>query len=267
MSQDDALLEAARKGDRAALESLLERFEQPIHRFALKMCRDPEDAKEVLQESLIAAARTLRDFRGEASLSTWFYTIARSFCLKMRRRGKHAPTAVVPIEEQTLADPSRAPDEAFSGKQLEHAIDCAIEALDPGQKEVLVLRDIEGLTAPEVASVLGIGIDAVKSRLHRARVSVRSQIAPLLGGQEESAAEGCPDVATLFSRNLEGEIDAATCAAMERHLEGCPRCRGTCESLKRTLSLCKASTSSTVPASVQASVRHAVRQFLTLPPP
>ena len=88
---DEALLDACRAGDRAALDRLLERYEPRIYRFGLRMCRDREAARDVLQETLIAAARTVRDFRGTSSLSTWLYTIARSFCIKQRRRSKFAP--------------------------------------------------------------------------------------------------------------------------------------------------------------------------------
>src|SRR6266704_5730624 len=90
-SSDLQLVDAARSGDARALEQLIERHQRRVYRFGLKMCRDPEDAKDVLQETLVAAARTIRDFRGASSVSTWLYTIARSFCIKKRRRGKFAP--------------------------------------------------------------------------------------------------------------------------------------------------------------------------------
>jgi RNA polymerase sigma-70 factor (ECF subfamily) len=74
---DQQLLERARAGDRAALETLLERHQPQVYRFGLKMCRDPEDAKDVLQDTLLAMARGVRDFRGASSISTWLYTVAR----------------------------------------------------------------------------------------------------------------------------------------------------------------------------------------------
>ena len=83
---DEKLLEAARAGDRAALDQLLTRHQSRVYRFGLKMCRDSEDAKDVLQETLLAVARNVKDFRGASSVSTWLYTIARSFCIKKRRR-------------------------------------------------------------------------------------------------------------------------------------------------------------------------------------
>jgi len=74
---DVELLAAARAGDRGALEALLERHEAQVYRFGMKMCRDPEDAKDVLQETLLAVARGVRDFRSASSVSTWLFPIAR----------------------------------------------------------------------------------------------------------------------------------------------------------------------------------------------
>jgi RNA polymerase sigma-70 factor (ECF subfamily) len=268
---DHQLLERARSGDGPALEKLLERHQAQVYRFGMKMCRDPEDAKDVLQDTLLAMARGVRDFRGASSISTWLYTIARSFCIKKRRKSKFAPdeehsldTEMGP-EAARLADSAKSPDDALTGRQVEHALDQAIGALDPMYREVLLLRDVEGLTAPEVAEVLGISSQAVKSRLHRARLSVRTHVAPLLGIPSDApAAPGtCPDVLTLVSQHLEDEISADVCAEMERHLEGCPRCRGACESLKRTLALCRTTAPSVeVPASIQASVKVAIQSFL-----
>lgn len=269
---DDHLLAAARAGDRHALETLLERHQAQVYRFGMKMCRDPEDAKDVLQETLLSMARSVRDFRGASSLSTWLYTIARSFCIKKRRRSKFAPDeersldSDVTAEAQHLADPGRHPDEALVGKQVEMALEQAIAALEPTDREVLLLRDAEGLTAPEVAEVLGLTPQAVKSRLHRARLLVRERIAPLLDVKSTlPAVPGtCPDVLMMFSRHLEDEISAELCAEMERHLESCGRCRGTCDSLKRTLALCRTSgPSAEVPLAVRASVKRALRAFLT----
>ena len=153
----------------------------------------------------------------------------------------------------------------LAGRQVEQALDQAVGTLDPMYREVLLLRDVEGLTAPEVAEVLGVSVEAVKSRLHRARLAVRAEVAPLLGihGDTPAAPGTCPDVLTLFSQHLEDEISADVCAEMERHIGACPRCRGACDSLKRTLALCRtAGPTVDVPASVQASVKVALRSFL-----
>ncbi len=282
-TSDVTLLDRARSGDRRALENLLGRHQRRVYRFGLKMCRDEEDAKDVLQETLLAVARNVKDFRGASSVSTWLYTIARSFCIKKRRRSKFAPEheesldARDPgLEARQVVDPSRGPDDALAGRQIESALEHAMSSLQPMYREVLVLRDVEGLTAPEVAEVLGLTVEAVKSRLHRARVSVREAVAPLLGLPEPAPAEpppgaaplpagvDCPDIVRLFSRHLEGEISSTVCADMEKHLASCPGCRSRCDSLQRTLALCRATPLPEVPPKVQASVRQALRRFIEL---
>lgn len=271
-ASDERLLAAARAGDREALEKLLAQHQAEVYRFGMKMCRNPEDAKDVLQDTLLAVARGVRDFRGASSLSTWLYTIARSFCVKKRRRSKFAPQQERSLDTEAaaeagrLATPGDGADEAVASRQVEQALERAIAELPPMYREVLLLRDVEGLSAAEVAEVVGVSIQAVKSRLHRARLSVRERVAPLLDiplAQSEPALS-CPDVLMTFSRHLEGEISPATCAEMERHLEGCARCRGTCDSLKRTLALCRTSApAAVVPAAVQASIRTALRNVLS----
>jgi RNA polymerase sigma-70 factor, ECF subfamily len=272
-STDSQLLARARAGDRAALDALLTRHQRRVYRFGLQMCRDPEDAKDVLQETLLAVARTVKDFRGAASVSTWLYTIARSFCIKKRRRSKYAPVEEISLdarepgeEARQVVDPARLPDESLAGRQIEAALETAIHALEPMYREVLVLRDVEGLSAPDVAEVMGLSVEAVKSRLHRARVAVREALAPLLADPTARAAPSaaCPDVVQLFSQHLEGEISSALCADLERHLSGCDACRSRCDSLQRTLALCTSAPLPEVPAPVQASVRQALRQFVEL---
>jgi RNA polymerase sigma-70 factor (ECF subfamily) len=271
---DPELLDAIRRGDRRALERLLARHQSAIYRFGTKMCRDEEDAKDVVQETMLAAARTIPEFRGTSAVSTWLYAIARSFCIKKRRTSKFAPERIESLEahaEQAndVADHRRTPEEDAAGRQLQAALDDAISGLDPMYREVIALRDVEGLSAAEVAEVMGLSVEAVKSRLHRARASVRERIAPLLSPPEPGHAPataatgpGCQDVVEAFSRRLEGEIDAGACAELEAHLQQCATCRGRCDSLRATLSLCKRAGAAAVPAHVERSVREALRRFL-----
>jgi RNA polymerase sigma-70 factor (ECF subfamily) len=270
---DKELLASARQGDTAALEALLVRYQPHLYRFGLRMCGNVEDAGDVAQESLISMARSLRDFRGDSSVSSWLYTIAHRFCIKKRRRSKYAPAREESLDApgsaaaERLADPAPSPEQTATTRELLTVLTKAIDALDPPQREVLVLRDVEGLSAPEVAKVLGISVDAVKSRLHRARVAVREALAPALGFADIETAGGsmCPDVLGLLSRHLEGELRPSTCAAMEAHLAQCTHCRGRCESLKRTLAVCRQLPTPEVPASLAASVRAAIQAFLKGP--
>lgn len=259
---DTSLLDAYRQGDEEALGSLLRRHAPAVYRFGLKMCRDPEDASDVLQETMLAAARGAKEFRGDASLSTWLYTIARSFCIKARRRAR---VEAEPLDDEgvmEVASPAIGPDEIASDHELAGALERAIAALDPMYREVLILRDVEGLTAPEVAGVLGIGTDAVKSRLHRARVAVRDRLAPMIVPDEAPRGAACPDVAPILSRYLEGEIGAEQCKELDAHVASCGHCKAECDSLRRVLALCKTeSRGGAVSPEIQLAVQRALRQL------
>ncbi len=265
----EAIVRAAQAGDEEALNALLKRYQPQIFRFGLKMCRNPDDAGEVLQDTLFAAARTLHGFRGASSVSTWLYAIARSFCIKRRRRGVFAPELVSLESESEAAAPvrdhGRDPERKLADRELGAALQAAIAALEPGHREVLLLRDVEGLSAAEVAEVTSLSLPAVKSRLHRARAEVRTRLAPLLRPIGESALPGtatCPDVVESLSRHLEGEIDRDDCAEMERHVADCPRCDAACQSLRQTLRLCGATPAPDVPETLQESIRLGIRNVL-----
>lgn len=263
---DAALLDDYRAGSEAALAAVLRRHAPSVHRFGLKMCRDPDDAKDVLQDTLLAAARGARDFRGGSSLSTWLYTIARSFCIKKRRRSEPPHASLDDDDAVQLASPLSAPDEAAADREIGASLQAAIAALQPQYREVLLLRDVEGLSAKEVAEVVGIGVDAVKSRLHRARMMVRARMAPLLTPNLEPRAATCPDITAILSRYLEGEIGPQQCKEMDRHIAGCARCRAECDSLRRVLALCtREARGGALPPEVQRVVEKAFRELAAQP--
>jgi RNA polymerase sigma-70 factor, ECF subfamily len=265
---ESSLIEAARRGDRAALSRLLESHQQRVFGFGVKMCGDVEDAKEIAQETLLTLVRNMRDFRGEASISTWLYTVARSFCIKRRRRTKGAPAHHETLDNAMLettpdAAPAPTPEQMLLGREARETVAAALDKLDPDWREVIVLRDIEGLSANEVAEVTGVSVAAVKSRLHRARVALRENLVALVGEAPPAPApEACPDVLTMLSRKLEDEISPDVCAQMEAHLDGCPHCKSLCNSLKKTLAVCSALPTPSVPTQVQESLRKAVAQAI-----
>lgn len=247
---DDAdLIAAARTGDRHAIDELLARHEQQIYRFGLRMCGDEESAREVLQETMLAAFRHLPGFRGDAALSTWLYQIARSFCIKERRGS--APTTA--LDEQ-LPDREPSVDAQVHAKQIGERLAAAIRTLPHEQREALVLRDVEGLTAEEAAGVVGIEVRALKSRLHRARVALRERLVDVVAGE----ADPCPELAQELSAYAAAEIDQATCVKIEQHLAKCPRCADACNALQRTVSMCRSIPGNAVPADVRAAVRGAI---------
>lgn len=267
---DLALLERIKAGDDAALSEVIHRYQGQVYRFGMKMCRNHEDAEDVLQETLLAAARTIRGFRGASSMSTWFYSIARSFCIKKRRRSKFAPEHEASIEQdvardvRALEDPGRSPEEHVQAQQIEKALQAAIRELDPKYREILVLRDVEGLTAPEVAEITDLTVAAVKSRLHRARAQLKVSLGPAFepAPAPKPTTDMCSTILERFSQHLEGEISADLCADMQKHVDECPHCKQTCDSLKMVLSACRASPTPEVPERIQAQVRMSIQDLM-----
>ena len=157
-----------------------------MYRFAHRLCGEPEAAKDLVQETFLNAYRGIDRFRGDARISTWLYTIASRACLRMRRRRKGAPERELSLEEFIPASDGEfrlqipidglSPEAALQNKQLREALDAAINQLPKKYKMVLVLRDMEGLSAKEVGGIMGLNERAVKSRLHRARLFVRRQL-------------------------------------------------------------------------------------------
>lgn len=157
-----------------------------MYRFAHRLCGEPEAAKDLVQETFLNAYRGLDRFRGDAQFSTWLYTIASRACLRMRRRRKGAPERELSLEEFIPTSDGEfrlqipidglSPEAALHNKQLRAALDAAINQLPKKYKMVLVLRDMEGLSAKEVGAIMGLNERAVKSRLHRARLFVRRQL-------------------------------------------------------------------------------------------
>ena len=157
-----------------------------MYRFAHRLCGEPEAAKDLVQETFLNAYRGFDKFRGDAQISTWLYTIASRACLRMRRRRKGAPERELSLEEFIPSSDGEfrlqipieglSPEAALQNKQLREALDAAINRLPKKYKMVLVLRDMEGLSAKEVGAIMGLNERAVKSRLHRARLFVRREL-------------------------------------------------------------------------------------------
>ncbi|HEU5408460.1 MAG TPA: sigma-70 family RNA polymerase sigma factor [Nitrospira sp.] len=168
-----------------------------MYRFAHRLCGEPEAAKDLVQETFLNAYRGFDRFRGDAQISTWLYTIASRACLRMRRKRKGAPERELSLEEFIPASDGEfrlqipidglSPEAALQNKQLRKALDAAINQLPKKYKMILVLRDMEGLSAKEVGAIMGLNERAVKSRLHRARLFVRRQLSARGLGQGPSS--------------------------------------------------------------------------------
>jgi RNA polymerase sigma-70 factor (ECF subfamily) len=255
---DPSLVERARAGDRSALEELLGSLAPSIHRFGMRMCKNAVDADDVLQDTLLNVATHLGEFEGRSSLSSWVFALTRSACARRRRGLKNRPPADADAVPEP-ADSAPSPEDRAVGEQLTKTLNAALEGLPEDYREVILLRDIEGLSASDAAEALGVSVDALKSRLHRARAALREALSPMLEPVRTPPGPGCPDILALWSAKLEGDLSQADCASMEKHMTGCASCGAACEALKNALGACRSVADDAVPADVQARVRAAVR--------
>jgi RNA polymerase sigma-70 factor (ECF subfamily) len=186
---EEALIASSRSGDAGAQDALVRRYQDRVYGFAMRMCRNVEDAKDILQETFLGMIRALPDFRGDSRFTTWLYRIASNACLKKRRRGVFEPEpaqvlsldALMPRPDAEgrkpeIPDWSQDAERALLRGELAQHLETAIDALPREYKIVLLLRDVEGFSAEETAEMLQLSVPAVKSRLHRARVAVRDHL-------------------------------------------------------------------------------------------
>lgn len=255
------LVSRARGGDRVAMEELLGSVAPSIRRFAARMCRNDADADDVLQDALLSIAMQLDSFEGRSSLPTWAFTIARTACLR-RRRGKKNQPAEEDGLLATAASAEPGPEDRAASGETSAMVAQALAGLSDEHREVLLLRDAEGLTAPEASAILGVSVDALKSRLHRARAALRTALRPALEADAPPSGPSCPDVVRALSQKLEDELDADACAVMEDHVKACRSCSRACDAMKEALRACRSSSRAELTPEVQERVRSTITRWL-----
>ncbi len=190
--EDRQLVSACQAGDDDAFERLVRKYQKRMLNIAFRMIGDYDDACETVQETFLAAYRSIRRFRKEAAFSTWLYAIcvnhARNRLKQTRSRGR--------FEAQSLDDPVETEDGSFGRemasdhptaleeierKELQQKVQECMNRLDDEYREVLVLRDIQGFSYDEIRDILGIPDGTVKSRLFRARDALKAHLLKVFG--------------------------------------------------------------------------------------
>lgn len=194
---DAQLVDAARKGDKAAFTTLVKRYQETVYKFSFKVCRNRDDAQEALQDTFISVYRNLGTFDGRSKLTTWMYRIVTNSCL-MKRRRRRLDEILESYDEPpvrpdgTLRRPvvrwDETPIDQLMNAELRGLLDNAILKLPLDYRVMFVLRDIEGKSTKEAAKILRISEEAAKSRLRRARAFLRDQLNPYMSGLHGSSA-------------------------------------------------------------------------------
>jgi RNA polymerase sigma-70 factor, ECF subfamily len=180
LTDDATLLARLRAGDEQAFEALVTTYQHRVFGVALRMLGRRAEAEEIAQETFLRAHRALGEFRGEARLGTWLYGIASRLCLNRlassARRHEQGDEAAMLRHAAERADAGAALEQ----RELAAALHDAIAALPDDRRIVVVLRDLEGLEYEEIAEVLGVPLNTVRSRLHRARLDLQAKLEPWL---------------------------------------------------------------------------------------
>ena len=187
---DEGIVQAVLDGNTALFELLMRRYNERLYRTARAITRDDREAEDVMQQAYVNAFASLRQFKGQARFSTWLTRITINEALaRVRRRGRYEPFEDDPMDANSIVPIPSGPDperQAFAS-ELRDLLEWAIDALPAGAREVFMLRDVEGLNTADTAASLGVSEDVVKTRLSRARTTLR-------GFLLERAGATAPDV-------------------------------------------------------------------------
>lgn len=189
---DLLLVERARNGDKRAFELLVEKYRRKIIRLLSRMIRDSEEVEDIAQEAFIKAYRALPQYRGDAAFYTWLYRIAVNTAknyLAARNRNVLTVSDMASDdedkgEEYRMAPDLDTPDAQLLSKQIAYAVNEAVEALPEELRTAITLREIEGMSYEDIATVMGCPIGTVRSRIFRAREAIAAKLRPILGTSE-----------------------------------------------------------------------------------
>ena len=194
MDEDRSLVDRARAGDTQAFETLVRRYQRWVFTLALRMLGDRAEAEDMAQEILLKAYRGLGRFRGASRFSTWLYRIASHHCLNSlaarRRRPGSSSGGAMRSQAGAEEDPPTAVDRLANGTpradamleraELTRVVQAELRNLTADHRLILILRDIQGLSYEEIADALRLELGTVRSRLHRARMEMKTRLTPYL---------------------------------------------------------------------------------------
>ena len=185
---DQQLVERVQRGDKAAFDLLVVKYQRKIFRLLSRLIRDSAEVEDVAQEAFVKAYRALPNFRGDSAFYTWLYRIAINTAKNyLVSQGRRAPTSTqADVEDAETFDDGdhlrdlNTPDSMLVTKQVGEAVNRAIDQLPEDLRTAIVLRELEGLSYEEIAESMQCPIGTVRSRIFRAREAIALELRPIL---------------------------------------------------------------------------------------
>jgi len=184
--EDFELVQAINNGRTDLFQTLVEKYQQKLYNFGMRMCGEARDAEDLVQETFLNVFRYLEGFRYETKFKNWMYRVATTTCIKAKRKPKHAPDYELSLEDYLPGEGDDLPDQApgwaqrpldqLLNEELARRIEQAVLELPKKYRMVAVLRDQEGFSTEETAQILDISVANTKVRLHRARLFLREKL-------------------------------------------------------------------------------------------
>lgn len=174
---DKHILARAKRGELDAFEELVRRYEKRVYAVALRSSGSPEDAADIVQEVFLRAWRSIESFRGDSGFSTWLFRITMNMCVDFARHKHTQPQTQSIVDEEEnerqVPDTAPTPEEHLENRELGRELAAALEEISEEHRRIVLLRDVSGMSYTEIADVLEISEGTVKSRLSRARITLR----------------------------------------------------------------------------------------------
>ncbi len=274
--------ELLQKNTPEAIEQAIGLLQNTVFSFSMKMCGHREDAEDTMQDVLFRSLKHLSKVQEPNALAAWLYTVTRNRCHRIRR-GHDTERKRLPLDElipdaeelrHLLLEAEGGPEQIAIHAQEHQLLHQAVLRIPTSLRMVLVLHDMEELTAEQIAQILDLQIGTVRVRLHRARLAVRKEMSFVLRGMPEQSASSskvtverpreCRELFANLSEYLDARIDLRTCEQMKAHIEKCPACVAFLKDLRTAVDRCRSFNVACDPDVAQRMRKLMTREYLRL---
>ena len=258
-------------------------LQDTVFSFSMKMCGHREDAEDTMQDVLIGSLKHLSKLQGPGELAAWLYTVTRNRCRHMRRVRPETSAQRFSLDEllpddaelhRLVKESSKSPEAEVLRTEQSSLLHESVLKLPASLRLVLVLHDMEELSAEEIAGILNLQVGTVRVRLHRARLTLRQEMARVLRGlpaqpqtKKKSVAKRPNECRKLFaslSEYIDARIDPNICKQMRAHIESCPECIAFLKDLRTVIDRCRSFPTACSPAVAQRLRYMLAKEYLRL---